>query len=145
MSLGSLLDTNIENLQEQSLTYTAEQKALKGDVEATAAIREAERIFAQERSKGATAFSLDPGKPAQRIEEFDQTSEPGVHGRVWCRQWRGLLGVSLHLATRWPVPERHCAGQQGNTGAGGSPGGSKAWSCRVGMHWRVEELVPSLS
>jgi len=50
-----------------------EQK--EGDPEATAAIREAERIFAQERAKGASAFRLDPGKPAQRIEDFDQTAE----------------------------------------------------------------------
>ena len=52
-----------------------EQKVLEGDLEATAAIREAERIFSQERAKGATAFRLDPGKPAQRIEEFDRTAE----------------------------------------------------------------------
>jgi hypothetical protein len=52
-----------------------EQKVLEGDSEATAAIREAERIFSQERAKGATAFRLDPGKPAQRIEEFDRTAE----------------------------------------------------------------------
>jgi hypothetical protein len=52
-----------------------EQKVLEGDPEATAAIREAERIFSQERAKGATAFRLDPGKPAQRIEEFDRTAE----------------------------------------------------------------------
>jgi len=52
-----------------------EQKVLAGDPEATAAIREAERIFAQERAKGATAFRMDPGKPAQRIEEFDRTAE----------------------------------------------------------------------
>ena len=52
-----------------------EQKVLTGDPEATAAIREAERIFEQERAKGATAFRIDPGKPAQRIEEFDRTAE----------------------------------------------------------------------
>ncbi len=52
-----------------------EQKVLAGDAEATAAVREAERIFAQERAKGATAFRIDPGKPAQRIEEFDRTAE----------------------------------------------------------------------
>ncbi len=55
-----------------------EQKVLAGDPEATAAIREAERIFAQERAKGATAFRIDPGKPAQRIEEFDRTAEQTV-------------------------------------------------------------------
>jgi hypothetical protein len=52
-----------------------EQKVLEGDPEALAAIREAERIFAQERAKGATAFRVDPNKPVQRIEQFDQTAE----------------------------------------------------------------------
>jgi len=52
-----------------------EQKVLVGDPEATAAIHEAERIFAQERAKGATAFRMDPGKPVQRIDEFDRTAE----------------------------------------------------------------------
>ena len=40
-----------------------EQKALTGDPEALAAVREAEHIFAQERAKGATAFRVEPGKP----------------------------------------------------------------------------------
>jgi len=52
-----------------------EQRVLAGDSEATAAVREAERIFAQERAKGATAFRIDPGKPIQRIEHFDSTAE----------------------------------------------------------------------
>jgi hypothetical protein len=52
-----------------------EQSVLAGESEATAAVREAERIFEQERAKGATAFRIDPGKPAQRIEEFDKTAE----------------------------------------------------------------------
>jgi len=52
-----------------------EQLVLSGDPEAIAAIREAERIFEQERAKGATAFRIDPGKPAHRIEKFDQTAE----------------------------------------------------------------------
>jgi hypothetical protein len=51
------------------------QKVLTGDPEATAAVREAERIFAQERARGATAFRLDPGQSAQRIEQFDKTAE----------------------------------------------------------------------
>ena len=50
-------------------------KVVAGDPEAMAAVREAERIFAQERAKGATAFKIDPGKPAQRIEQFDRTAE----------------------------------------------------------------------
>jgi hypothetical protein len=52
-----------------------EQRVLTGDAEAIAAVREAERIFAQERSKGATAFRIDPGKPIERIEHFDVTAE----------------------------------------------------------------------
>ena len=51
------------------------QKVLAGDLEATAAVREAERIFAQERAKGATAFRVEPGKPIQRIDTFDETAE----------------------------------------------------------------------
>ncbi len=52
-----------------------QQKVLAKDSEALAAVREAERIFAQERAKGATAFRIDQGKPAQRIDHFDQTAE----------------------------------------------------------------------
>jgi hypothetical protein len=44
------------------LALTEEQKR---------AVEEAERIFAEERKKGATPFLVVPGKPAQRIEEFD--------------------------------------------------------------------------
>lgn len=52
-----------------------QQRVLSGDPEALAAIREAERIFAQERAKGATAFKVDTGKPVERIEQFDRTAE----------------------------------------------------------------------
>jgi len=48
-----------------------EKNAMAGDAEAMAAIREAERIFAQERTKGATAFRVDPGQPIERLEQFD--------------------------------------------------------------------------
>ena len=51
------------------------QKAVAGDPEAMAAVREAERIFAQERAKGATAFRVETGKPSERIEKFDATAE----------------------------------------------------------------------
>ena len=54
------------------------QKVLAGDTEAIAAVREAERIFAQERAKGATAFRVEPGKPIERIEQFDATAEQVV-------------------------------------------------------------------
>ena len=52
-----------------------EQSVLAGNPDATAAVREAERIFAQERAKCATAFRVEPGKPTQRIEHFDPTAE----------------------------------------------------------------------
>jgi hypothetical protein len=52
-----------------------EQKVLAGDAEAVAAVREAEKIFAQERAKGATAFKIEPGKPIQRVEQFDAKAE----------------------------------------------------------------------
>ena len=48
-----------------------EQDALAGDVEALAAIREAERIFARERARGGTAYRLEAGKPVERLEQFD--------------------------------------------------------------------------
>ncbi|WP_242527525.1 hypothetical protein [Ktedonosporobacter rubrisoli] len=52
-----------------------EQKVVTGDLEAIAAVKEAERIFAQERAKGATAFRVETGKPIQRIDQFDATAE----------------------------------------------------------------------
>jgi hypothetical protein len=52
-----------------------EQDVQDGDAEAIAAIREAERIFAQERARGATAFRVEAGKQASRIEHFDPQAE----------------------------------------------------------------------
>lgn len=51
------------------------QKIQSGDAEAISAVKEAERIFAQERAKGATAFRTVPGKPIERIEQFDPTAD----------------------------------------------------------------------
>jgi len=48
-----------------------EENVLVGDAEAIAAIREAERIFAQEQAKGSTAFRVDPNSPIERLEQFD--------------------------------------------------------------------------
>jgi uncharacterized protein YjiK len=45
------------------------------DPEAVAAIREAERIFHDERMKGATAFKVETGKNIERIDTFDRTAE----------------------------------------------------------------------
>lgn len=43
----------------------------RGDPEARAAVREAERIFELERRRGATAFRVAPGSVAERIETLD--------------------------------------------------------------------------
>ncbi len=48
-----------------------EQDALAGDTEALAAVREAEHIFARARARGATAFRVEPGKPPERLKQFD--------------------------------------------------------------------------
>jgi len=50
-------------------------KVETSDAETTAAVREAERIFNQERAKGATAFKVESGKTVERIEKFDRTAE----------------------------------------------------------------------
>jgi hypothetical protein len=52
-----------------------DRRVAVGDPEAEAAIREAERIFNEERSRGATAFKVETGKPSTRIDQFDRTAE----------------------------------------------------------------------
>lgn len=47
-------------------------QAAVGNPEALAAIREAERIFNEARARGATAFKVEPGRPIERMEQFDQ-------------------------------------------------------------------------
>jgi hypothetical protein len=49
-----------------------------GKAEAVEAVREAERIFAEQRSRGATAFRVWPGRPAERIDSFDPRAEQVV-------------------------------------------------------------------
>lgn len=51
------------------------RKAEANDPEALAAIREAERIFNEERVRGSTTFKVETGKGAERIEKFDRTAE----------------------------------------------------------------------
>lgn len=51
------------------------QAATVGDLDAVAAVREAERIFAEHRARGATAVRVAPGKPAERIERFDPEAQ----------------------------------------------------------------------
>ncbi len=45
------------------------------DAEAVAAVHEAERIFEEQRSKGATAFSVGNGRAPVRVEQFDPAAE----------------------------------------------------------------------
>lgn len=52
-----------------------EKKLEVGDPEALAAVREAERIFEEQRARGATAFKVAPDKPAERIDQFDPKAE----------------------------------------------------------------------
>jgi hypothetical protein len=47
----------------------------EGDLEAAAAVREAERIFAEQRARGATAFKVTKGRVAVRIDTFDPEAE----------------------------------------------------------------------
>ena len=49
--------------------------AMAGDVEALAAIQEAERIFAATQARGALAVKISMGLPPERIERFDATAE----------------------------------------------------------------------
>jgi hypothetical protein len=51
------------------------KKVEVGDLDAISAVREAERIFAEERARGATAFKVEPGQAPTRIEQFDQTAQ----------------------------------------------------------------------
>ena len=52
-----------------------ERKLQTADPEALAAVREAERIFEEQRARGATAFVVEENKPARKIDSFDRTAE----------------------------------------------------------------------
>jgi hypothetical protein len=45
------------------------------DPEAVAAVREAERIFREQRARGAVAFKVTPGQPGERIDDFDPKAD----------------------------------------------------------------------
>jgi transcription elongation factor GreA len=47
------------------------RQAEAGERAARAAVEEAERIFETARRGGATAFKVEPGRPAERLERFD--------------------------------------------------------------------------
>jgi hypothetical protein len=50
-------------------------RAQRGDPESIAAVQEAERIFAEQRRRGAVAFSVRTDGPADRLDEFDPAVE----------------------------------------------------------------------
>jgi hypothetical protein len=52
-----------------------DKKVAVCDPEAVAAVEEAERIFAAERARGATAFKVETGKVPVRVDQFDRTAE----------------------------------------------------------------------
>lgn len=52
-----------------------EKTAAGGDPEAQEAVRQAELIFQQARARGATAFRVTSGTPAERIDSFDPRAE----------------------------------------------------------------------
>ncbi len=51
------------------------QQVVAGEPEAMAAIREAERIFRDQRARGATAFRIQRGSAPVRLDEFDQDAD----------------------------------------------------------------------
>jgi hypothetical protein len=51
------------------------QQVVAGDPEAVRAVREAERIFRDQRARGATAFTMRRGSAPVRVDEFDQNAE----------------------------------------------------------------------
>lgn len=50
-------------------------QAQTGNPDALAAVEEAERIFREQRARGATAFRVEKGRALTRVDEFDPTLE----------------------------------------------------------------------
>ncbi len=55
-----------------------QERVEAGDLDAAEALREAERIFEEQRSRGATAFRVARGAPAELLKEFDPTADQVV-------------------------------------------------------------------
>jgi hypothetical protein len=51
------------------------QRVAVGDPKALLAIREAERIFAEQRARSATAFRVERGQAPVRIDQFDPAAQ----------------------------------------------------------------------
>ena len=52
-----------------------QKRVEQGDAEALAAVREAERIFAEHRAQGSTAFLVEADQKPRVIERFDPNAE----------------------------------------------------------------------
>ena len=52
-----------------------DKKAEEGDLEAKAAVKEAERIFQEAQAQGAVAFRVQSTSPGERIDAFDEKAE----------------------------------------------------------------------
>ena len=63
------------NSQGDQMVTWDNEKLQSGDAEAAAAVAEAERIFQEQIQRGGTAFKVETGQPAQRLDEFDPTAE----------------------------------------------------------------------
>lgn len=60
------------------VTWDSTRTSVVGSVvddEADAAVREAQRIFQEQRARGATAFLVQKGQAPVRIDTFDPTAE----------------------------------------------------------------------
>ena len=80
------------------------QRVELGDPEALAAVREAERIFAEQRSRGATAMKITPGQPPVRIDQFNPSAEQIVmsRGRRGLAEFRHLTGMKGQKTAYYP-------------------------------------------
>lgn len=52
-----------------------EKRAEMGDLDALEAVKEAERVFREERAKGGAAFRVRSGEPSEMIDDFDKTAD----------------------------------------------------------------------
>lgn len=66
----------------RALTHMGDQEitwdlaaAQQGDAEAQAAVSEAERLFAEVRARGGSAFAVGPGSATTRLDTFDPAIE----------------------------------------------------------------------
>lgn len=59
---------------DKTVTWDRERVEV-GDPDALEAVREAERIFEEQRSRGAVGFKVGPDKVAERIDRFDPEAE----------------------------------------------------------------------